>query len=183
MSVSITAKVYTKIDHFSGSNQVIQGLSGAIGFPATLIVDAATLFTHYGPMINDIRSLYGREPLSKDTLIPILKGTASDIVCDLVLDKVVGQVPVVGIPFNIMCAKAMSWRYGLMFAMLSARGESITEETVKKTCVLIRTLFPQGHSFIFKKPSVVTVEKLLNAVDDCEIENYEKKIEKILDNL
>lgn len=183
MTVSKTAKVYELINKKAGSNEAMQGISGVLGFPFTLMADAAVIFTHYGPMVNEIRQMYGRTCVSKDSLFPVIKGASTEILSDLVLDKFIGQMPLVGIASNIMCAKAMTWRIGLLFAMLAARGEAVTDETVRKTCILIRSLFPQKNTFAFKKPSVVIVEKLLNAVEDNELGDYEAKVEKILESL
>lgn len=183
MTVSKTAKVYELINKKAGSNETMQGISGIMGFPFTLMADAAVIFTHYGPMVNEIRTMYGRTSVSKNSLFPVIKGASTEIFSDLVLDKFIGQIPLVGIASNIMCAKAMTWRIGLLFAMLAARGEEVTDETVRKTCILIRSLFPQKNTFAFKKPSVVVVEKLLNAVEDNELGDYEAKVEKILESL
>ena len=183
MTVTKTAKVYELIEKKSKSNEAMQGISGFIGFPFTLLADATVIFTHYGPMINEIRDIYGREIISASSLRPILKGASSEILSDIILDKFIGQIPLVGIASNIMCAKAMTWRLGLLFAMLSARGEDVTDETVRKTCILIRNLFPQKNTFAFKQPSIVIVEKLLNAVEDNELCDYEAKVDKILASL
>lgn len=183
MTVTKTARVYEVIERKAGSNEAMQGLSGMMGFPFTLMADTAVIFTHYEPMVNEIRSIYGRDFITKDKLVPVIKGAGSEILSDLVLDKVVGQIPIIGIASNIMCAKAMTWRIGLLFAILSARGEEITSESVKKTCVLIRTLFPQKNTFMFKKPSIVIAEKLLNSFENNELSDYEAKIDKILDGI
>lgn len=183
MTVSKTAKVYELIDKKAGSNEAMQGISGVFGFPFTLMTDAAVIFTHYGPMVNEIRAMYGRSSVSKDALLPVMKGASSEILSDLVFDKVIGQIPLIGILSNIMCAKAMTWRIGLLFAILAARGEEATDETVRKTCILIRTLFPQKNTFAFKKPSVVIVEKLLSCVENTDLDDYETKVEKILENI
>lgn len=180
-SVSNVSRVYALIDSNASSNVTMQGLSGLLGFPFTLVADAGVIFTHYGPMINEIRKFYNRSPLGKDTLVPIVKGCSSEILTDLVLDKIVGQVPVIGIASNMICAKAMTWRLGLLFAMLSARGERVSVTSVEKAATLIRKLFPQEHSWKFQKPSVVIVEKLLTAVADEDIEQFENKIEMLLD--
>lgn len=183
MTVTKTAKVYDIIDKKAGSNQFLQGLSGTLGFPFTVLADGAVIFTHYGPMINEIRDLYGREPISANVLGPILKGASSEILSDVVFDKLIGQIPIVGIASNVMCAKAMTWRLGLLFAMISARGEEVNANTVRRTCILIRKLFPQSNTFVFRQPSVTIVEKLLNVIENEPLDGYEEKIERLLANL
>lgn len=181
--VSKEAKAYTTIDSKAGSNMAMQGISAVLGFPFTLIVDAGVIFTHYGPMINEIRRIYGRGALDKESIKPILSGCRNEIMADILVDKIIGQIPIVGIAANIMCAKAMTWRLGLMVAMISANGEEITTENVKKTCILIRELFPQKNTFKFKKPSVVIVERLLKSTECCSEDIYEEKINMMLNAL
>ena len=115
--------------------------------------------------------------------MPILKGCTSEILADVVLDKVVGSVPVLGIPFNVMCAKTMTWRLGLVFAIISARGEEISAASVSNATKMIRQLFPQKSMLLFKKPSVGTVDKLLDAMADISVESFDEKVDKILEGL
>ena len=183
MTVSNSTKVYELIESKTGSNMLMQAISGVAGFPYTLLADAGVIFTHYGPMLNDIRKIYGLTEVDSKALVPIIKGCRTEILSDLLLDKVIGQIPLIGIASNIICAKAMTWRLGLMFAMVSAKGEEFTAENVKKSCELIRTLFPQKNSIKFQKPSPVIVEKLLNSFSDCSAEIFNDKIEFILDSL
>lgn len=50
----LAKKSYEIINDKAGSNIVIQGLSGVLGFPFTLLADGAVIFTHYGTMLNEI---------------------------------------------------------------------------------------------------------------------------------
>lgn len=84
------------IEKKAGSNIAMQGLSGLVGFPFTTLADFGVIFTHYGPMLNEIRRIYGRSEMTKDVLGPIIKGCSSEIVSDLVLDKIIGQIPIIG---------------------------------------------------------------------------------------
>lgn len=184
MEISVkTAKVYDLIQSKANSNQLMQGISGALGFPFTLVVDAGVIFTHYGPMLNDIRKIFGRDSISGEVVTPVLKGCTSEILADLVFDKVIGQIPLIGIGANIMCAKTMTWRLGLIFAMLSARGEEISVDSVRNTTKAIRQMFPQRNMFSFKAPSIATVNALLNAFTDISIENFDSKVDQILASL
>lgn len=177
------ARVYDIISKKAGSNIAMQTISGMFGFPFTFLADVGVVFTHYGPMLNEIREVYGREPMGKDVLGPIIKGCSKEIMTDLVVDKVIGNIPVVGLPANMICAKAMTWRLGIMFAMLAARGEEVNAASVADTSRLIRELFPQKNTFMFKKPSVVIVEKLINTVEGESIQGYDQKVMAILDGL
>lgn len=177
------ARVYDIINSKAGSNTAMQGISGLMGFPFTAIMDVAVFFTHYGPMLNDIRSVYGRAPIGKEDLAHIISGCKQELLTDMVLDKFIGNIPILGLPANMICAKAMTWRLGLLFGMLSARGEEIKPDSVLLSVRLIRTLFPQTDSLLFKKPSAVTVEKLLNGVAETNIETFDRKVSRLLDEL
>ena len=174
------SQVYDLINSKASSNQVMQGISGALGFPFTLIADAGVIFTHYGPMLNTIRYIYGRDNISSEVISPILSGCTSEIFADIVVDKVIGQIPLIGIGANIMCAKTMTWRLGLVFAMLSARGEEISTNSVRNATRMIRQLFPQKNMFSFKSPTISTVEMLLDTMSDTSLEDFDTKVEKIL---
>lgn len=175
------ARVYDIISKKAASNIFMQGLTGWMGFPWTLFADGAVFFTHYGPMLNEIRAVYGRSPMNAEYLGPVLKGCKSEIISDIVVDKVIGNIPVIGLPANMIAAKAMTWRLGILFGMLAARGEGIRQENVEHAIVLIRTIFPQKDSYFFRKPSVENVEKLLRYVEGDTFDSFDDKVSRILD--
>lgn len=166
--LNTAAAVYEFIDRESESNMSMQGLSGILGFPFTVIGDIAVLFTHYGPMLNHIRGMYGREPVSSGYISPLINGCKKELLADLIADKVIGNIPVIGIASNIMCAKAMTWRLGILFAMLAVKSEEIHQDTVELAVHLIREKFPPLESTSFLKPSMEVVEELLKYFDDKE---------------
>lgn len=178
-----TAKVYDIIDSKAGSNVAMQGLSGLMGFPFTAIMDITVFFTHYGPMLNDIRAGYNRTPVGKEELRHILNGCRQDLLADMILDKLIGNIPILGLPANMICARAMTWRLGLLFGMLSARGDEIDSEQVLLSVRLIQSLFPQTDSLLFKKPTALTVEKLLSGVEDVDAETFVVKVSRALEQL
>ena len=126
-------------------------------------------------MLNEIRRIYGCSSLSTDVIAPIINGCKSEILADVIVDKLIGQIPVLGIGANIMCAKAMTWRLGLLFAMLSARGEDISTANVVDCTRLIRKMFPQTNMFKFKTPSISVVEKLLDSAEDADPFEFDAK--------
>lgn len=174
-----TAMVYDLIQSKASSNELMQGISGVLGFPYTLIADAGVIFTHYGSMLNEIRSLYGRSSVSSEAVGPLINGCKSEILADIILDKVIGQIPIIGIAANVMCARTMTWRLGLLFAMLSSRGEDISDADAARIMRLIREVFPQGSMFRFKVPSISIVEKLLDSVEDVDVEVFDDRVEHI----
>lgn len=174
-------KAYESINEKASSNIVIQGLSGVLGFPFTLLADGTVIFTHYGTLLNEIRSLYGRTPVSENVVTTIVKGISSELLFDIVADKFLGQIPLVGIYFNAICAKTMTWRLGILFTLLSARGEAIDDKIVQDTTKLIRMVFPQQDAFKFQQPTYSTFEKLVMSVTDNSMEQFSQKINKALD--
>lgn len=179
-SPALAKKSYEIINEKASSNIVIQGLSGVLGFPFTLLADGAVIFTHYGTMLNEIRSLYGRMPVSESVVSTIVKGISSELIFDVVADKVLGNVPLVGIYFNAICAKTMTWRLGILFTMLSARGEAVDDTTVADTTRLIRNVFPQTDAFKFQQPTYPTFEKLVVSVSGNSMEQFNRKVERAL---
>lgn len=177
----LAKKAYEIINSKASSNIAIQGLSGVLGFPFTLLADGAVIFTHYGTMLNEIRSLFGRTPVSENVVSTIVKGISSELIFDVVADKFLGNVPLVGIYFNAICAKTMTWRLGILFTMLSARGEAIDDYAVQDTIKLIRLVFPQTDAFKFQQPTYPTFEKLVLSVTDNTMEQFNNKISKALD--
>lgn len=175
------AKVYDIINRKARSNIFMQGLTGLFGFPFTLFADTAVFFTHYGPMLNEIRAVYGRAPMSSECLIPIIKGCKDEVISDIIVDKVIGNIPFVGLPANMIAAKAMTWRLGILFGMLAARGEEINQQNVENAIVLIRNVFPQKDSYYFRKPSVENVEKLIRSVGGDTFDTFDDKVSRILD--
>ena len=174
-------RVYDIIEKKVGSNVAMQGLSGLLGFPFTAIADVTVFFPHYGPMLNEVRAVYGRAPIGIEAFWTVIKLCKQELLADMVLDKLVGNLPLIGLPANMICAKAMTWRLGILFGMLAARGEEINQQNVANAVHLIRELFPQKNSLMFQKPSAMIVEKLLKAVDGDSMERFDQKITSILD--
>ncbi len=174
-------QVYDLIQRKASSNEFVQGVSGLLGFPFTLMADAGVIFTHYGAMLNTIRTIYRRNPVSVEVIQPIVEGCKSELLTDVLVDKLIGQIPIIGIAANIMCAKTMTWRLGLLFGMLAARGEEISAESAKNAMKAIRSLFPQKSMITFSVPSISTVEKLLTGVEDCSDVDFNAKVDRILD--
>lgn len=64
-----------------------------------------------------IRTVYGLEKEEEGSLKTIPKGFKSEIIADLIVDKAICNVPIFRIPTNIICAKAMTWRLGILEAL------------------------------------------------------------------
>ncbi len=180
-SRELAKNAYTIIEMKANTNAFVQGITGIFGFPWTLIADGATIFTHYGDMLNKIRSLYNRSEVNESLITGIVSGMGPELLFDIVGDKVLGNLPLVGIYFNAICAKTMTWRLGIVFAMLSSRGEDVNPQSVKNATKLIRLVFPQADSFSFKQPSYETFEKLILSVEGDSEKEFSDKLAKALD--
>ena len=75
----------------------------------------------------------------------------------------------------------MTWRLGILFTMLSARGETIDEYTIEDTTKLIRLVFPQTDAFKFQQPTYPTFEKLIVSVADNSVAQFSNKVTKALE--
>lgn len=177
----LAKKAYAIINSTANSNSVVQGLSGLAGFPFTLIADVATLYTHYGEMLNKLRDLYNRTPVDEKIVTPILNGMSNEVLFDVVADKVLGNVPILGIYFNAICAKTMTWRIGIVFTMLSARGDDVSNANIADTTKLVRQMFPQSDTFKFAQPDYYKFEKMVVSVNGNSEEQFNQKITKALD--
>ena len=174
-------KAYDIIDRKASSNVLIQGLSGIAGVPFTLFADVGTVFSHYGPMFNEIRAVYGHAPVDGSAISAFLSGCKQELVSDVVVDKVLGNIPLIGLPANMIAAKSMTWRTGIVVGMLSARGEEINPENVKKATLPVRQMFPQRESLSFRKPTCKVVCKLPEAVEELSVEEMDDRVSKALD--
>jgi len=171
---------YKLIDSKAKSNSVIQGISGIAGFPFNLGVDIAVIPTIYVPLWNQIREIYNLQKLNPEKMIPILKEILPEIFTDIALDKFLGSVPLVGVYFNAICAKTMTWRLGMLFTFLSSRTDEVPVKIVAKSMKLIRHLFPQSQMFKFVTPDNHKFCKLIVSDEQLTQNEFEKKIDDAL---
>lgn len=172
--------VYKLINSKANSNSFIQGVSGVFGFPATLVVDCAVLQTHYEPMINGIRDLYGRSRITAADASLVFGSLIKEILVDLAVDKFIGNIPVAGIYFNVLSAKALTWRLGMLTAVISSRGEDFTKSNLSDVIKLIRNVTPQTNILKFTKPDYNTFKKIVLSVSDNEVAVFDYKIQTAL---
>ena len=172
--------VYKKVSQKAASNTFIQSISGIVGFPATILVDGLVILTHYEPMINDIRDIYGRTKVSSKDFAPIANNLLKEILVDIAIDKFMGHIPVAGIYFNAISAQALTWRLGMVTAILSARGDRIDSQSVADVVRLVRCLTPQTDMFKFKKPDYETFKKIVLSVDGNDPPTFNNKVQTAL---
>lgn len=171
---------YNLINKKANSNSFIQGVSGIAGFPTTLAIDGIVIFSHYEPMIDEIRTLFGYAPLDRDAVKPLINSIGNEIMVDIVVDKVLGQIPVAGVYFNAICAKALTWRLGMLFTVVSSRGEEMNYDNMNKVIKLICNITPQTDMFKFSRPDYNMFKKITISVYRSDFVSYDQKIENAL---
>ncbi len=172
--------VYKMIKSKANSNAFIQGVTGFAGFPATLVVDGIVIFTHYEPLINDIRKVYGRNKISAKDLSPMMSSLVKDLLLDIAVDKVLGHIPVAGAYFNAVSAKALTWRFGMLVAIISSRGEEFNRENISSVIKLIRYITPLNELLKFKKPDYDVFKRIATSVSGIEMSEFDNKIRTAL---
>lgn len=171
---------YHEIQTKAGSNMWLQGLSAIIGGPVTMGVDIAVIGTHYVPMFNNIRYIFGHSTIDGSVIVPIIKNILSECLFDIAFDKVLGSIPVLGIYTNVMCAKTLTWRLGVLFAMLSSRGDSVYDDAVSDCMRMIRNIFPQNSAFKLEQPDLKTFKTLIMSVHNNSHQEFQYKISQAL---
>ena len=61
---------------------------------------------------------------------------------DVVGDKVLGSIPLIGMYFDYRCAIIMTWRIGILFTFLNVQGPAYNEMILRETAKLVRDNFP-----------------------------------------
>lgn len=139
---TLVSNLYQYIEGRANSNSLIQGISGIAGFPWNLVADAGTVFTHYVPMVNGIRESFGYKPFEADVIESLIKSIVGELMMDVIGDKILGSIPIVGVYFNYKCAKIMTWRIGILFAIVNCQGEVYNDWILKESARLVRKVFP-----------------------------------------
>jgi len=178
-SRKLAEDVYSKIEQTSISNAFIQGSGGLFGTLVTASIDVFAIGI-YSTLWDEIRGVYGHEPYDSTTIKTLIPKLGKEIITDVALDKVLGYIPVVGIYTNAICAKTLTWRLGILFAMLSARGSSVPDNEAIKAIQLIREVYPQKDMFSFKTPDRESVIRLIVGVENLSEKEFNSKVTKAL---
>lgn len=172
--------IYRMINSKANSNAFIQGVTGIAGFPSTLVIDGIVIFTHYEPLINDIRKLYGRSEITSKDLSPMMGNLVKELLFDIVVDKVMGHVPVAGAYFNAISAKALTWRLGMLVTVLSSRGEEFNKDNISSIIKLIRYVTPLNDLLKLKKPDYEVFKKIAISVSGNAMSEFDNKVQTAL---
>lgn len=176
----VAQRAYSIIEGKANANSFVQGLTGITGFPLTLIADAGSLPLVYHKMWNELRSLYGHSEIEMHQYKEVVPPVMPEVLGDLVLDKALGQVPIVGIYFNAICAKALTWRLGTLFAFLSSRGDEVPLSTVTEAMGLIRRMFPQRDMFKFTTPEKSSFVEIVTSVGGLSPDDFDERVHDAL---
>ncbi len=161
------ARVYEKTRSLANGNALAQGASGIFGGGVNLLVDAAAI-PFYVDLWNEIRRIYGRGEITLDAAQEYLRPNVTFLVQDLVWDKAIGSIPIIGIPFNIAFGKALTWRLGAWFGMLAALGADGSSDTelTQSTLALVKLVFPaDGGVFTWNAPDEEVFVAFISSVD------------------
>jgi hypothetical protein len=178
------AQVYDRTRTLATGNLIAQGASGFFGFAANLLVDAAAV-PFYAQLWTEIRGIYGKGEITAEATKAYLKPNLGFLAQDLLWDKVVGSIPIIGVPFNIVFAKALTWRLGAWFGLLSAiAGEDDSEALTRATLELTREVFPSSRSvFDFAAPYRDVFVSFLASVDGLSTDEVRDRTERALQAL
>lgn len=170
---------YKLIDERADRNSIIQGASGFFGVGTALVVDAISI-PIYGQMWNDIRAIYGQPPVNTEEVKSVIKSIIPEMIADVAVDKLLGNIPIIGSYFNAACGKHMTWRLGTLFSVMASRGEDINHLKYKETMVLIRHLFPITDAAVFSSPNYDDFINIVSSVAGNSINELNLKVERAL---
>lgn len=105
-------------------------------------------------IINDISDLYGKPRITQGAALAYLRPNLGFILGNLALDKGLGvAVPVLGLPFCYIFARALTWRLGTFFTATAAMDADIPRPLLlEKLAGLVAELFPRRDFFGLANP-------------------------------
>ena len=103
-----------------------------------------------------------------------------ELLFDVVADKVLGSVPVAGVYFNAVSAKALTWRLGMLVTILFSRGEEFNKENISSVIKLIRYVTPLNELLKLKKPDYDVFKRIATSVSGNEISEFDNKVQTAL---
>jgi len=177
-------RVYDRTSTLATGNLIAQGASGFFGFAANLFVDVAAI-PFYAQLWSEVRGIYGKGEITTEAAKAYLKPNIGFLAQDLLWDKIVGSIPIIGVPFNIAFAKALTWRLGAWFGFLSAiDGEDDVEALTEATMQLVREVFPSSRSvFDFAAPDRDVFVEFIASVDGLSTDEVQDRTKAALDVL
>lgn len=176
-------RVYDIVESYAVGNSIGQAISGFFGTFVSWTADGAALYL-YLRMWNSIREVYGKDALGAGKAFEYIRPAIAIIIGDLVADKFLGDLPLIGAPVNFVLARITTWRLGVVFGMVSAISDddAVIAQTVAR---LIPELFPAKGILggIFQTPNRDVFIRAIASVDGITKEQVEERVEKILSGL
>lgn len=175
------AQVYELTRSLANTNAWVGGLSGVVGSGVNLVADVAVI-PLYRRLWNDVRQIYGRGEITLDAATAYLKPNIGFLAQDLFWDKLMGSIPIFGIPFNVAFGKALTWRLGAWYGLLSALGEDDIPDTMLTTLSmqLTKVVFPAAASaFSFEAPDKAKFVRFIAAQDGLTYAEAQRRLEEI----
>ena len=145
-----------------------------------MAVDVGTIPLIYATLWNEIRAVYGQPEIGTDDALKVIANILPEVLSDAVFDKVLGNVPIIGVYFNAICAKQMTWRLGTLFTLLASRGEAISSVKCKEAMMMIRHMFPQKDMFSFTTPDREKFIQMADSVSNTSADKFNEKVESAL---
>lgn len=155
-------------------------MSGFFGFIATTAVDVGAIPLIYATLWNEIRAVYGQPEIQTDDALKVIANILPEVLSYAIFDKVLGNVPIIGVYFNAICAKQMTWRLGTLFTLLASRGDDISSVKCKEAMMLIRHMFPQKDMFSFTTPDHDKFIQVVESVKDTSADRFNDKVDSAL---
>ena len=134
-------------------------------------------------MWNEIRGIYGRGEVGKEQGKALLSGVGGVVLVDVVVDKVLGQVPILGMPLNYFCAKMMSWRLGALFTLFASRGDDVDADLARLAVELLTKLFPKEDFGFIKTPDKARFVDFVTKASRQSAQDLDARIRKAMDVL
>lgn len=185
-------EVYRLTSDASTLNSLIQAASGIIGSGANWVADLGVI-PLYIDLWNNIRQVYGKGSITREAATAYLKPNLPYIVADLLVDKIASTfLPIIGVPINYTYAKALTWRLGAFFGMISALGEEAHTygDLSRMSARVVAELFPLEElsllktlTFRYKNPDKTSFIEILSGLDGISLEDAQKRIEVARDVL
>lgn len=129
-------------------------------------------------IINDISDLYGKPRITQGAALAYLRPNMRFILANLALDKGLGvAVPVLGLPFCFIFARALTWRLGTFFTATAAMDADIPRPLLlEKLAGLVAELFPRRDFFGLANPDKEKFTALIAGLEGLSAAQAEARI-------
>lgn len=96
-----------------------------------------------------MRDFFGYRRFESNVIEQLVKSIITELMSDVIGDKVFGSIPIIGAFFNYRCAKLMTWRIGILFTIVNSQGEKYNQDILNEAANLTRKAFPNENTYIY----------------------------------